>query len=183
MSKTILVAAVALVVVAALVAAGARRVSAHLEHGVAAPEFTLKAAKGGEVETVVLKAALAKGPVVLYFFPKSFTSGCTVEAHQFSEHAAEYRKLGATIVGVSGDDLETQKKFSTQECRSAFLVASDPGLKVAKQYDSALAPGFANRTSYVIAQDGTIAYSYTSLDPSKHVQNTLAAVRALSAKK
>jgi len=87
------------------------------------------------------------------------------------------------LIGVSGDDIETQKKFSTQECRSAFLVASDPGLKIAKQYDAALAPGFANRTSYVIAQDGTIAYAYTNLDPSKHVENTLRAVRALDAKR
>ena len=175
-------AVLALVVLAAFAVVGvlaARRVSAHLEHGKVAPPFTLQAAKGGTVETVDLGAALAKGPVVLYFFPKSFTSGCTVEAHLFSEHVGDYQKLGATIIGVSGDSIETQKKFSTQECRSAFLVASDPGLKTAKEYDASLGAGFANRTSYVIAQDGTIAYAYTSLDPSKHVANTLEALRAL----
>jgi peroxiredoxin Q/BCP len=176
-------ALVALVILAVVAFVGVRRVSAHLEHGTAAPDFTLQAAKGGDVATVDLKAALAKGPVVLYFFPKSFTSGCTVEAHLFSEHIADYAKLGAQVIGVSGDDIETQKKFSTEACRSAFLVASDPGLKVAKQYDAALAPGYANRTSYVIAPDGTIAYSYTSLDPSKHVDNTLEALKALAAKK
>src|SRR5579884_4419903 len=156
---------------------------AELPAGAQAPEFTAQAALGGEVETFNLKAALAKGPVVLYFFPKSFTSGCTTEAHLFSEHVADYKKLGAQVIGVSGDDIETQKKFSTQECRSAFLVASDPGLKIAKEYDAALAPGFANRTSYVIAPDGTIAYAYTNLDPAKHVDNTLDALKALAAKK
>ena len=158
---------------------GMGRASAQLPHGATAPTFTLQAALGGDVETVDLKAALAKGPVVLYFFPKSFTTGCTVEAHLFSDHIAEYRKLGATVIGVSGDDIETQKKFSTQECRAAFLVASDPGLKIAKQYDAQLAGSYANRTSYVIAQDGTIAYAYTDENPEKHVENTLAAVRAL----
>ena len=177
--------AITLVVLAAFAAAGgfaAQRVSAHLAHGKVAPPFTLQAAKGGTVEAVDLGAELAKGPVVLYFFPESFTEGCTVEAHLFSEHVADYRKLGATVIGVSGDNIETQKKFSTQECRSAFLVASDPGLKTAKAYDAYLTyqgGAYANRTSYVIAQDGTIAYSYTDLDPAKHVQNTLEALRAL----
>jgi peroxiredoxin Q/BCP len=183
MNKLAVSALAALVVLAGVAFVGVRHATAHLEHGAAAPEFTLQAAQGGDVTTVDLKAALAKGPVVLYFFPKSFTSGCTTEAHLFSEHVADYKKLGAQVIGVSGDDIETQKKFSTQECRSAFLVASDPGLKIAKQYDAALAPGFANRTSYVIAPDGTIAYAYTSLDPLKHVDNTLDALKTLAAKK
>jgi peroxiredoxin Q/BCP len=170
----------ALLLVAAVGVFGMRRASAQLAHGALAPAFTLQAALGGDVETVDLKSELAKGPVVLYFFPKSFTQGCTVEAHLFSEHIAEYRKLGATVIGVSGDDLETQKKFSTQECRAAFLVASDPGLTIAKRYDAHLAGSYANRTSYVIAPNGTIAYAYTNLDPAKHVENTLAAVRALA---
>ncbi len=182
-SKFAAAALVALIVIVALAVVGVRHAYAHLEHGAAAPEFTLQAAKGGDVQTVDLKTALAKGPVVLYFFPKSFTTGCTVEAHLFSEHVADYAKLGAQVIGVSADDIETQKKFSTEECRSAFLVASDPGLKVAKQYDASLAPGYANRTSYVIATDGTIAYSYTNLDPLKHVDNTLDALRALAVKK
>ena len=173
------VAMVACAFAAGAMWACAQRAGAHLEQGQSAPPFSLQAAMGGDVATVDLKAALAKGPVVLYFFPKSFTSGCTTEAHLFSEHVADYAKYGAQVIGVSGDDIATQKKFSTQECRSAFLVASDPGLKVAKQYAAALAPGFANRTSYVIAPDGTIAYAYTSLDPSKHVDNTLAALKVL----
>ena len=180
MSRTVILSVVCLLVTAALVVAGVRRVTAQLAHGAQAPQFTAEAALGGTVESFDLKRALAKGPVVLYFFPKSFTSGCTTEAHLFSEHIADYKKLGATVIGVSGDDIDTQKKFSQEECRSSFLVASDPGLKIAKQYDAALVAGFANRTSYVIAQDGTIAYAYTSMDPSKHVDNTLGALRSLA---
>jgi peroxiredoxin len=181
MRKFAVTAGVVLVIAALVTVVGIGRVSAHLEHGATAPEFSLQAAQGGDVATVDLKTALAKGPVVLYFFPKSFTSGCTTEAHLFSEHIGDFKKLGATVIGVSGDDIETQKKFSTEECRSAFMVASDPGLKVAKQYDAQLADKYANRTSYVIARDGTIAYAYTSLDPSKHVDNALDALKSLLA--
>lgn len=172
---------VAIGVVVVIVVAGAsvlaqRRLAAHLVPGTRAPEFTLQAAKGGTVQTVELRQILAGGPVVLYFYPKSFTQGCTVEAYLFAQRAAEFEHLGATVIGVSGDDIATQQRFSTRECQSAFLVASDPGLRVAKQYAAALALGFANRTSYVIAPDGTITYSYASLDPSKHVDNVLAAL-------
>ena len=177
-------AVVVTVLIAGLVTSvGIRHATAHLEHGAKAPQFSLQAAKGGDVATVDLKTALEKGPVVLYFFPKSFTTGCTTEAHLFSEHVGDYKKLGATVIGVSGDDIETQKKFSTEECRSAFMVASDPGLKVAKAYDALYTDKYANRTSYVIAQDGTIAYAYTNLDALKHVDNTLDALKSLVAAK
>lgn len=144
-----------------------------------APAFTAQVARGGTVSTFSLATALAHGPVVLYFFPKSFTSGCTAEAHDFAEHIADFKALGATVVGVSGDSIATQEKFSTQECRSKFLIAADPGLKIASAYDSKVLGLYANRTSYVIAPDGKIAYVYTSLDPDKHVANTLAALRKL----
>jgi peroxiredoxin len=153
--------------------------AAHLPVASVAPAFTAPAAQGGAVSTFNLHAALAGGPVVLYFFPQSFTSGCTAEAHDFAEHIAEYKALGATVVGISGDSIATQKKFSTQECRSKFLVASDPGLKIAHAYDAVILGLYADRTSYVIAQNGTIAYTYTNLDPDQHVARTLAALRAL----
>jgi len=164
-----------------LFASASAPAGAHLRVGARAPEFRLQAARGGDVETVDLRAALAKHVVVLYFFPKAFTKGCTVEAHLFSTHAADFAKLGAQVIGVSADDIGTEKRFSTQACRSAFLVASDPGLAVAARYDAIYKPTLANRTSYVIARDGTIAYAYTDLEPWKHVDNTLAAVRALRA--
>ncbi len=182
MARSLVVTAVAVAFVVAVLAFGARRLSAQLEHGAQAPEFRAQAALGGTVETFDLEQQLAKGPVVLYFYPKSFTSGCTVEAHLFSQAMPQFAKLGATVVGVSGQDIETQKRFSTQACSSAFRIVSDPGLAIAKRYDAALGGEFSNRTSYVIAPDGTIAYAYTNLDPSKHVENTLAALRKLEAK-
>lgn len=173
----------AAVAVAALLAAAAfgvvRGLRAHLTPGTPAPEFTLQAAKGGAVRTVVLAQLLAEGPVVLYFYPKSFSPGCTVEAYLFAERVAEFEHLGATVIGVSADDIDTQRRFSTQECQSAFLVASDPKLRIARRYDAALALNFANRTSYVIATDGSIAYAYVSLDPAKHVENALSALREM----
>jgi peroxiredoxin Q/BCP len=174
----------ALFAVALVLAVVPKPVLAELASGSVAPEFTAQAALGGDVKTVDLKAALANGPVVLYFFPKSFSSGCTVEAHLFSEHIADYQKLGATVIGVSGDPIDEQKKFSIEACRSTFLVASDPGLTIAKQYDAIIkeAPQYANRISYVIAPNGKIVYAYSDLDPSLHVQNTLNALQALKAK-
>jgi thioredoxin-dependent peroxiredoxin len=169
-----------LVIVIAIVAvAVVRPVRAQLPLQADAPMFTVQVAKGGDVSSFSLETALGHGPVVLYFFPKSFTSGCTAEAHDFAEAIDQYKALGATVVGISGDSIETQEKFSTQECRSKFLVGADPGLKVAKKYNAMVMNMFANRTSYVIAPDGKIAYAYTSLDPDKHVANTLEALRKL----
>jgi thioredoxin-dependent peroxiredoxin len=169
---------VALVLAGAL-GAFASPARAAVATGTVAPAFTAQAAQGGTISTFDLKAALAKGPVVLYFFPKAFTTGCTAEAHDFADHIGAFQALHATVVGVSADDIATERKFSTEECRAKFLVASDPGLRIAKSYDAVLADQYANRTSYVIAPDGKIVYTYTSLDPDKHVANTLAALRAL----
>jgi peroxiredoxin len=126
---------------------------------------------------------LKKGPVVLYFYPAAFTTGCTIEAHEFADAIDQYKALGATVIGVSHDPLDKLQKFSVSECRSKFAVAADTNGAVMKAYDSVLAqhPQYANRTSYVIAPDGTIIYTYTSLDPSLHVQNTLTALKAWAA--
>lgn len=159
---------------------------AHLKEGDRAPTFTAQATQGGDVSTFDLKAALKKGPVVLYFYPAAFTEGCTLEARDFAEHIDAYKKLKATVVGVSGDGLEKLKKFSTSECRSKFPVASDADLKVAKEYDATVSfsgNNYANRVSYVIGQDGKIAYVYESLDHEKHVANTLEALEKLKATK
>jgi peroxiredoxin len=158
---------------------------AALKPGVTAPDFTAQAAVGGKEFTFSLADALKKGPVVLYFFPKAFTKGCTAEAHEFAEAAARYTAAGATLIGMSADNIDTLHKFSTQECSAKFPVAADPGLKVIRSYDNALqlksGATVANRTSYVIAPDHKIVYAYTNLDPDKHVENTLAVVKRLQA--
>src|SRR5450631_3618969 len=157
---------------------------AALPNGHAAPDFTTQASLAGKAFTFSLADALKKGPVVLYFYPAAFTPGCTVEAHDFAESTDKFKALGATVIGVSHDSIDTLNKFSVSECRNKFAVAADTDQSIMKAYDSVLAikPEYANRTSYVIAQDGTIAYSYTALNPGQHVANTMAAVEKLQKK-
>ena len=152
---------------------------AALDVGEKAPDFSAPAALDGKEFKFSLAESLAKGPVVLYFFPAAFTAGCSAEAHEFAEAIDKFGALGATVIGVSTDDIATQVKFSTQACQGKFPVASDSGKTVIKSYDAAMMimPDYANRVSYVIAPDKSIVYNYQSLNPSKHVQNTLAALR------
>lgn len=154
--------------------------AAALKVGDKAPDFTTMGAVGGKEFKIHLAEQLKKGPVVLYFFPKAFTSGCTAEAHAFSESIGEFKKAGAQVIGMSGDDLKTLHDFSTKECRSAFPVATAMP-ETQKAYDVAWAkyPGLTTRTSYVIAKDGKIVMVHDDLDFSQHVAKTLAAVRTL----
>jgi peroxiredoxin len=152
---------------------------AGLDVGEKAPDFTAPAVLAGKPFDFSLAASLAKGPVVLYFFPAAFSEGCSIEAHEFAEAAAQYQALGATVIGVSGDDVETLGKFSKGPCQGAFPVASDEKMSVIEAYDPAMTtrPDYANRISYVIAPDGSIVYSYLSLNPHRHVEKTLGALR------
>jgi peroxiredoxin len=160
--------------------------SAHaaLKPGDKAPDFSTDTALGGQASPFKLADALAHGPVVLYFFPKAFTSGCTVEAHDFAEATARFNALGATVIGVSNDNIDTLKRFSVEACRNKFAVAADPDSKVIKAYDAKMAmmPGMADRISYVIDTTGHIAYEYGSMSPEGHVTNTLKVVEDLAAK-
>lgn len=154
---------------------------AALPVGTAAPDFTVKAALGGKATTFSLTAALKKGPVVLYFFPAAFTSGCTLEAHDFAEASAKFHALGATVIGVTAGNIDRVAEFSKVECRSKFTVAADPGAKIAAKYQVQKVYNgnlLSNRTSYVIAPDGKILLSYTNDDPDQHVARTLAAIQA-----
>ena len=162
-----------------LTTASALPAFAALNVGSLAPDFTTQASLGGKEFTFSLAAALKKGPVVLYFYPAAFTKGCTIEAHDFAAAIDKYKALGASVIGVSHDDIDTLNKFSVSECRSKFPVASDADQHIMKAYDAVLAskPGHANRTSYVIAPDGKIIYTYTDLHPDQHVGNTLSALR------
>ena len=162
--------------------------SAELPVGTKAPGFATQGALAGKAFGFNLSAALRKGPVVLYFYPKSFTQGCTLEAHAFAEAMADFQKAGATVIGLSADDLETQKKFSTEHCRDKFPVAiATPAIIQAyqvqlKKPDGTLLP-VTSRTSFVIGRDGRIKLAYTNMDYSDHVKQALAAVRALQGKR
>lgn len=171
----------------ALVAAGALIVAwmnlgtaaiAALKVGSKAPDFSTQATLAGQPFQFALGDALKKGPVVLYFYPAAFTKGCTVEAHLFAEASDEFKALGATVIGVSKDDIDTLNKFSVSECRNKFAVAADPDLKIAKSFDAKIPlVGYSDRTSFVILPDATVSYAYSAMSPDKHVANTLAAVR------
>ncbi len=174
-------AVLAAVLVASLAAGPA---AATLKPGDAAPDFKAEASLGGNTFPFSLAEALKKGPVVLYFYPAAFTTGCTIEAHEFAEAVDAYKALGATVIGVSADDIDTLKRFSVSECRGKFAVAADADRSIMKAYDAVLAlkPSWADRVSYVISPDGRIVYAYQSLSPEKHVRNTLEALKAWSAK-
>ncbi|CAN5379351.1 peroxiredoxin [soil metagenome] len=152
--------------------------------GAKAPLFTTQAAVGGKSFTFTLQKALKKGPVVLYFFPAAFTSGCTIEAHEFAEAAEDYAKLGATLIGLTGGNAERIKEFSVTECRNKFPVGVATPATISS-YDVTLPQkaGWSNRTSFVIAKDGTIAYALTEPSPEGHVSGTMTALKALAAKK
>lgn len=158
-------------------------VKAALKPGEPAPAFTVEAAKGGRTFTFDLAATLRQGPVVVYFYPKSFTSVCTAEAHDFADAIPAFEAAGARVIGLSGDTIATQRDFSSMACRDTFPVGADSDLAIARAYDVAMAIpgtgiGFANRISYVIAPDGTILSTLADGDAAPHIANALAAVRA-----
>lgn len=166
---------------AALVLAPAAR--AALPVGAAAPQFATQGALNGKPFAFDLAKALKKGPVVLYFYPKAFTQGCTLEAHAFSEASDRFHKAGATIIGMSNDSVPVLQKFSTEACRGKFAVASATP-KIVADYDvdlksGGVSTGLTNRTSYVIARSGKVVMVHSDMNYADHVKLTLAAVQGL----
>jgi peroxiredoxin len=165
----------------ALAAAGAPTAFAALDIGDAVPKFTATAALGGKVFSYSLAEALAKGPVVVYFFPAADSADCSIEAHAFAEAIDQFAALGATVIGVSADDIDTLTRFSVKSCQNRFPVASDQSKAVIQGFDAVMQtrPDFANRLSYVVTPNGLVAYYYQNLNPDKHVERMLNALRAL----
>ena len=179
MKPSLKLAALALVATATL----ASPAFAALKVGAQAPDFTAPAYLAGQPFTFKLADALQKGPVVVYFFPAAHTSGCNVEAHLFSQAIDQFKAQHATVIGVTAGHPTELADFSkeTEHCGGKFPVATDEGAKIAKQYDALLTlkPGWSDRTSYVIAPSGKIVHVYSDLSPTKHVEETLNAVKAL----
>lgn len=158
-------------------------VLAALPVGTKAPGFETQISLAGKPMAFSLQDALKQGPVVLYFYPAAFTKGCTIEAHNFAEATDSFKALGATVIGMSADSIDTLNKFSVEACRNKFAVGSAaPG--TIKAYDVILPakPELSNRTSYVIAPNGKIIFVYSALDPSGHVTGTMKAVKDWRAK-
>jgi peroxiredoxin Q/BCP len=174
--------------------------SATLSKGGAAPVFTAKATLAGSEFNFSLKNALAKGPVVVYFYPSAYTGGCDAEAHAFAELKDKFTAAGATIIGVSADDIQRLNAFSSDPdyCAGKFPVASDPGGEIAAKYGLTLSSakpgmkdlkgqelthGFIPRTTFVIDKGGKIVAVFSSttdhISPTEHVEKSLAIVKGL----
>ena len=158
----------------------AQPAAAALPVGSKAPDFRTMGALAGKPFRLHLAEQLRSGPVVLYFFPKAFAEGCTLETKAFADAMPKFRAAGARVIGMSADDLTTLKRFSTEACRSRFPVATASPATV-RAYDVVLKqkPELTDRTSYVIARDGRIVMVHSDLDWKDHVAKTLAAVQAL----
>lgn len=157
---------------------------ANLPQGARAPQIIAQGALAGKPFAFNLEKALRRGPVVLYFYPKAFTQGCTLEAHAFAEASAEFKAAGATVIGMSADDLPSLQRFSTEACRDKFAVAIASPRTIAA-YDVMLKKpdgsntGLTSRTSYVIGKDRRVKFVYSNSDYREHVRLTLQAVKAL----
>ena len=159
-----------------------------LAPGAVAPDFTTRGATAGKISGFHLKEALKKGPVVLYFFPAAFTPGCSAEARAFAQAIPEFKKAGATVVGMSADPVDVLADFSNKDCAGQFMVAS-AGPAVVSGYDVSLGRPITGkdgasrivtkRTSYVIAPDGKVTFVHDDMNPAEHVRLTLEAVRKI----
>lgn len=176
MTRTLILAASA-----AALALAASPVAAALSEGAKAPLFSAKGARAGKEVSFDLAAALKKGPVVLYFFPAAFTSGCNIEANAFAAKIADFRKAGATVIGMTAGNVDRLKEFSARECAGQFTVAAaSPAVVKGYDVDLAAKPGWTTRTTYVIAKDGRIADAFTDMAPNGHISRSLAALHKLS---
>jgi peroxiredoxin Q/BCP len=147
--------------------------------GTAAPTFQLPSQEGANVSLSDFKGKW----VVLYFYPKDFTSGCTVEAHNFQRDLAQYTEKNAVIVGVSLDSVDSHKSFCTKEALN-FKLLSDTGKSVATRYGSTMdheGTTYAARNTFLIDPAGVIRKVYTKVKPAGHSEEILADLAALQA--
>jgi peroxiredoxin Q/BCP len=139
--------------------------------GTAAPDFSLATSDGSQVSLKDFKGKW----VVLYFYPKDMTSGCTMEAHNFQRDLSQYEKTGAVILGVSVDSADSHKEFCTKEGLT-FKLLADPGGKISAQYGSTMdykGATMAARNTFLINPEGKIAKVYTGVKPAEHSEQVL----------
>lgn len=169
---------------------------AALNAGSVAPDFRTQASLAGKAFSFSLKEALKKGPVVVYFYPSAYTSGCNIQAHTFSENSDKFVAAGATIVGVSLDSIARLNKFSADPdyCAGKIIVASDGDGRIARSYDLRVSRamaglkdsqgeeidhGFAERTTFIVTPDGKIAATIGGVSPEANVEKALQVVQQL----
>lgn len=165
----------------AAVAALSAPALAELEPGEAATDFTVEGFQAGEPVSFHLSEALQDGPVVVFFFPAAYTSGCEAQAASFAESIDLFEAEGAQVIGITAGNTDRLADFSTQHCASAFPVfAIGDGMMRDYEVGMMMRPGWTSRTSYVIDQNSTIAFTWSEMNPYEHVDQTIAAVRALN---
>lgn len=183
-----------------LMSAFALPAAAALKEGDAAPLFATQASLGGKSFSYALQDAIKKGPVVVYFYPTAFGGGCSIQAHAFAENHEKFVAAGATIVGVSLDDIGRLNEFSADPkyCASKFPVASDTDGKIADSYDLAVNEstrgrkdnrgvtvdhGSVDRTTFIVGKDAKVIATVGGLKPAENVQEALEIVQKLAAAK
>jgi peroxiredoxin len=171
---------------------------AALKAGDPAPAFSAAASLAGKPFAYSLKDGLAKGPVVVYFYPSAYTTGCNIQAHEFSTKAEQFAAAGATVIGVSLDSIERLNEFSADPdyCAGKLAVASDGDGKIARAFGlrvSGAQPGatdtrgkeidhgFTERTTFVVKRDGTVLEAVGGVSPEANVARALELVRKLAA--
>lgn len=171
---------------------------AALNTGASAPDFSAQASLAGKTFAFSLAEARRTGPVVVYFYPSAFTEGCNVQAHEFAVKIDKFKAAGATVIGVSLDNITRLNAFSADPkyCAGKVPVASDADGKIAKSYDLKIAPeaqgfkdtrgieighGFAERTTFIVTRDGKVAATIGGLAPNLNVDQALVEVQRLTA--
>lgn len=186
----------ALVTTLALAASSAA--FAALPAGAEAPLFEAQAAFAGKTQPFVLKDAIARGPVVVYFYPAAYTNGCNLQARTFADKQAQFAAAGATVIGVSLDNIRRLTEFSADPefCSGKVAVASDADGRIARAYELQVREAAAGRkdvrgveighdsverTTFVIDRSGRIAAAISGVAPATNVEQALAAVQSLAA--
>jgi len=169
---------------------------AALDSGVAAPDFSAQASLAGTEFTYSLKDNLAKGPVVVYFYPSAYTQGCNVQAHTFAINMEKFKTAGATVVGVSLDSIDRLNKFSADPdyCAGKLPVVSDADGSIAESYDlqirdvregaldtrgESINHGFAERTTFVVGTDGKVIGTVGGVSPEENVMKSLEIIQKI----
>jgi peroxiredoxin Q/BCP len=170
---------------------------AALEEGDHAPEFTTQASFAGKAFSYSLRKALDSGTVVVYFYPAAYTGGCNVQAHAFAVNAEEFAQAGASIVGVSLDNIQRLNDFSADPnyCAGKFPTASDADGAIAKSYGLSIkrAPhgvtdsrgleighDFTERTTFIVTPDGRVSAVIGGAAPEKNVELALQTARQIN---